>query len=104
KEVAPNLGKVTNKEQTFLADVTHKANDHQTLNELVIRTLSLSGVKLEDISTIQKQILSFAKLTDKGTKTCKEINETEYAQLLVSIAKYMRPTVAIFTNIIQYLD
>lgn len=104
KEVAPNLGKVTNKEQTFLADVTHKANDHQTLNELVFRTLSLSGVKLEDISTIQKQIFSFAKLTDKRAKTCEEINETEYAQLLVSIAKYMRPTVAIFTNIIQYLD
>ncbi|MCD8790013.1 ABC transporter ATP-binding protein [Mammaliicoccus sciuri] len=104
KEVAPNLGKVTNHAQTFLADVRHKADDHQTLNEMIIRTLSLSGVEIRDITTIQRQILSFAKLSDKASKTCQDINEAEYAQLLVSIAKYMRPTVAIFTNIIQYLD
>ena len=104
KEVAPNLGKVRNNEQTFLADVAHKSEDHQTLNEMVIRTLSLSGVSVRDIPTIQRQILSFAKLSDKGSKTCQEIDEAEYAQLLISIAKYMRPTVAIFTNIIQYLD
>lgn len=104
KEVAPNLGKVRNNEQTFLADVAHKSEDHQTLNEMVIRTLSLSGVSVRDIPTIQRQILSFAKLSDKGSKTCQEIDEAEYTQLLISIAKYMRPTVAIFTNIIQYLD
>lgn len=104
KEVAPNLGKVTNNEQTFLADVEHKSHDYQTLNEMILRTLSLSGVYLKEVETIQKQILSFAKLSDKATLTCQEIEDYEYAQLLLSIAKYMRPTIAIFTNIIQYLD
>nr|WP_263312849.1 ATP-binding cassette domain-containing protein [Mammaliicoccus sp. Marseille-Q6498] len=104
KEIAPNIGKITNQEQTFHADVSHKVNDFQTLNEMIIRTLSLSDVKVKDIPNLQEQILNYAELTNKSLKTCQDISESEYAQLLISIVKFTQPTVAIFTNIIQYLN
>ncbi|WP_210620187.1 ABC transporter ATP-binding protein [Mammaliicoccus lentus] len=104
KEISPNIGKVTNNAQTFLADVSHKENDFQTLNELITRTLSLSKVSAKNISKLQDEILDFAELKDKGTSTCQEITQSEYAQLLIGISNYMKPTVAIFTNIIQYLN
>src|SRR5699024_8208266 len=65
KEISPNIGKVTNNEQTFLADVSHKENDFQTLNELIIRTLSLSKVSAKNISKLQDEILAltFNKLS-----------------------------------------
>ncbi|GGI42234.1 ABC transporter ATP-binding protein [Mammaliicoccus stepanovicii] len=104
KEVSPNIGKVTNNEQTFLADVSHKGEDVQTLNEIIIRTLSLSGAKTNKIPSLQKEILDYAELSDKAAQSCQEIDDKEYARLLLSLATHMKPTVAIFTNIIQYLD
>lgn len=104
REISPNIGKVSNNEQTFLADVAHKKDDYQSLSEMIVRTLSLSRVKVKDMQSLKSDILTFAELKDKENVTCQDITEVEYAQLLLSIVKHVEPTIAIFSNFIQYLN
>ncbi|MEJ7174857.1 ATP-binding cassette domain-containing protein [Staphylococcus caprae] len=100
--VKPDKGKVIRTENLFYGDMEHRHVTYQTVQDFVDSAVQLFPYKVNDHKA--EQIIQWAHLGDKAKTSISNLSPTEYAQLLLSIARSSQNKIIILSHVLTHLD
>ncbi|MCE5090935.1 ABC transporter ATP-binding protein [Staphylococcus devriesei] len=101
-DIKPDRGKMVKSASTYYGDIKDKHLLHITVKEYVKDIQQL--FTYETSSHNIEQIIKYAHLDEKASVKINELSHTEFAQLILSLARVCRAEVLILNHIIEHLD
>ncbi|MCI2774993.1 ATP-binding cassette domain-containing protein [Staphylococcus petrasii] len=101
-DIKPDRGKVLQSVSTYYGDIKDKHLLNITVKEYTKDIQRLFTYETSSHSV--EQIIKFAHLDDKASTKVNELSHSEFAQLILSIARVCRNEVIILNHIIEHLD
>lgn len=101
-DIKPDRGKINKSVSTYYGDIKDKHLIHITVRQYVKEIQRLFSY--ETTSHSVDQIIKFAHLDDKSTVNINMLSHSDFAQLILSIARVCRKELIILNHIIEHLD
>ena len=101
-DIKPDRGKINKSVSTYYGDIKDKHLIHLTVRQYVKEIQRLFSY--ETTSHSVDQIIKFAHLDDKSTFNINMLSHSDFAQLILSIARVCRKELIILNHIIEHLD
>lgn len=101
-DIKPDRGKINQSVSTYYGDIKDKHLIHMTVRQYVTEVQRLFSY--ETTSHNVDQIIKFAHLYDKSSVHINALSHSDFAQLILSIARVCRKDLIILNHIIEHLD
>lgn len=101
-DIKPDRGKINQSVSTYYGDIKDKHLIHMTVRQYVTEVQRLFSY--ETTSHNVDQIIKFAHLYDKSSVHINALSHSDFAQLILSIARVSRKDLIILNHIIEHLD
>lgn len=101
-DIKPDRGKINQSVSTYYGDIKDKHLIHMTVRQYVTEVQRLFSY--ETTSHNVDQIIKFAHLDDKSSVHINALSHSDFAQLILSIARVCRKDLIILNHIIEHLD
>lgn len=101
-EVPPDKGKCVRKSDLFFADLHDKPFQRSTVMDYVKQTLTLYPYEVKAHQA--EQILKYTHLYEEASKPIHALTDTQYAQLLLGLARISHSSILILNHVIGHLD
>lgn len=101
-DIKPDRGKINQSVSTYYGDIKDKHLIHMTVRQYVTEVQRLFSY--ETTSHSVDQIIKFAHLDEKSSVHINALSHSDFAQLILSIARVCRQDLIILNHIIEHLD
>lgn len=102
QDIAPDRGKVVQSASIYYGDIKNKHLLNMSVKSYIEETQCLFNYKTS--SHIVDQIIKYAHLDDKSSIQVNKLSHSEYAQLILSVARVCKTEIIILSHILEYLD